>query len=112
MTAVGESGDTNQFAEFITKNIFHVNECQSFYLQGGAMKSGPDHLNDRADQGSARIHLLVARHCLKKVFIRHTYSSSIVILSLVNQISFAETLLTAHLNTISCVHGAKNGNQH
>ena len=47
------------------------------------MKSGRDHLNDRADQGSARIHLLVARHCLKKVFIRHTYSSSVVILSMI-----------------------------
>ena len=47
------------------------------------MKSGPDHLNDRADQGRALIHLLVARHCLKKVFIRHNYSSFIVILSLV-----------------------------
>ena len=57
--------------------------CDSFASGYFFILKGVDHLNDRADQGSARIHLLVARHCLKKVFIRHTYSSSVVILSMI-----------------------------
>ena len=60
MTAVGESGDTNQFAEFITKNI------QLYKMQNGyeLSPSGAANFTRRnlADYLRSRVCLVLARN--------------------------------------------------